>query len=73
KIAICRFPEPVNFSYARNVIHRDIDKVLAMLPLSCSASKLEAVVVLELFCSCGDVSMRVDVCWVPPGLDGPSP
>ncbi|GJY53957.1 hypothetical protein Tco_0445621 [Tanacetum coccineum] len=66
--------------------------VLAMLPLPCFASKLEAVVValtnpscislmmassatlvLEIFWSCGDVSMRVDVCWVPSGLDGPSP
>ncbi|GJX22678.1 retrovirus-related pol polyprotein from transposon TNT 1-94 [Tanacetum coccineum] len=27
KIAICRLPEPVNFSYARNVVHRDIGKV----------------------------------------------
>ncbi|GJR73395.1 putative reverse transcriptase domain-containing protein [Tanacetum coccineum] len=26
KIAICRLPEPVNFSYARNVVHRDIGK-----------------------------------------------
>ncbi|GJZ67483.1 hypothetical protein Tco_0630723 [Tanacetum coccineum] len=25
-IAICRLSEPVNFSYARNVVHRDIDK-----------------------------------------------
>ncbi|GJT45581.1 hypothetical protein Tco_0954296 [Tanacetum coccineum] len=28
RIAICRLPEPVNFSYARNVVHRDIGKVL---------------------------------------------
>ncbi|GKA63194.1 cytochrome P450-like protein [Tanacetum coccineum] len=27
RIAICRLPEPVNFSYARNVVHRDIGKV----------------------------------------------
>ncbi|GJX12934.1 valine N-monooxygenase 1-like protein [Tanacetum coccineum] len=27
RIAICRLPEPVNFSYARNVVHRDIDKI----------------------------------------------
>ncbi|GKB38932.1 hypothetical protein Tco_0883874 [Tanacetum coccineum] len=26
RIAICRLPEPVNFSYARNVVHRDIGK-----------------------------------------------
>ncbi|GJS62110.1 hypothetical protein Tco_0656894 [Tanacetum coccineum] len=51
----------------------DLVWVLAMLPLPCSASKLEAVVVLEIFWSYGDVSMSVDVCWVPLGLDGPSP
>ncbi|GJS87843.1 putative ribonuclease H-like domain-containing protein [Tanacetum coccineum] len=27
RIAICRLPEPVNFSYARNVVHRDIGKM----------------------------------------------
>ncbi|GJR19952.1 putative reverse transcriptase domain-containing protein [Tanacetum coccineum] len=27
-IAICRLPEPVNFSYARNVVHRDIGKTV---------------------------------------------
>ncbi|GJV86386.1 ribonuclease H-like domain-containing protein [Tanacetum coccineum] len=26
RIAICRLPEPVNFSYARNVVHQDIGK-----------------------------------------------
>ncbi|GJX83020.1 hypothetical protein Tco_0332501 [Tanacetum coccineum] len=28
RIAICRLPEPVNFSYARNVVHQDIGKVV---------------------------------------------
>ncbi|GJW06337.1 hypothetical protein Tco_1568760 [Tanacetum coccineum] len=32
RIAICRLPEPVNFSYARNVVHRDIGKQMQDSP-----------------------------------------
>ncbi|GJR67463.1 reverse transcriptase domain-containing protein [Tanacetum coccineum] len=40
RIAICRLPEPVNFSYARNVVHRDIGKVnfLADTPTEINAT-----------------------------------
>ncbi|GKA35806.1 hypothetical protein Tco_0722297, partial [Tanacetum coccineum] len=43
RIAICRLPELVNFSYARNVVHRDIGKYYAIasgkIPPKTKASK----------------------------------
>ncbi|GJW41882.1 hypothetical protein Tco_0070681 [Tanacetum coccineum] len=50
-IAIDRLPEPVNFSYARNVVHRDIGKVLSwiilevLIDVACIASILVILVV----------------------------
>ncbi|GJR00987.1 putative reverse transcriptase domain-containing protein [Tanacetum coccineum] len=45
RIAICRLPEPINFSYARNVVHRDIGKMDIYIYENCGLlyAKIEAV------------------------------
>ncbi|GJT65041.1 putative reverse transcriptase domain-containing protein [Tanacetum coccineum] len=48
RIAICRLPEPVNFSYGRNVVHRDIGKGHRIVRVESAVTALtERIVVLE--------------------------